>query len=52
MKFTYRRVLFGDAMDRIGTTRSWYQVGGAGWLYGDAEIRQTARLVKVQFCYW
>jgi len=49
----YRRVTFGDAVDRQGhTTYSWYQVNGSGWLYGPAEIRQAARLFRIQFCYW
>lgn len=48
---TYRRVLWGDAMDKIGTTHSWYQVGGPGWLYG-FEVKRAAKVIRIRFCYW
>ena len=50
---TYRRVTFGDAVDRQGgTTFSWYQVNGSGWRYARSEIEAAAKIIKIRFCYW
>ena len=52
-KHVYRRVIDNPLSPCMsGTTYNWYQIDGVGWLYGQCEVRNWAKLFPVQFCYW